>query len=1441
MTSAESLGFDPVVEAQNSVKKKTKQKVDEVVAKKDQGEVKKLLNEMVKVAESFEVYAGKKPQQATEEAKIESTKVAQESNARHKALVSHTVVAEYLEAVRNKQIDPPSFTSPASEHLFNQLVEKVTKSELHVEGSPFILKLLHRVVTSNVASPFEVLTNDELNVVFKSNPDAFEQIMELVKGATVASGRPESEFYTFQSKLEKSFRNQKDKKDKGPKLSEAEKAEFESFKAKLRQFYKRGATTDLLSEEEVMDYVFMGDTATEMDEKLTMDRARKALEAAGFSPVEISQFFSLGQKERYYGDALDTLRRGSFQDIAERMEQLTENFILSKLFEPSLGQDGRVVRYNWNEDGAEDLRRYLNQTVGALFRNLTEDPTADPQESFTQYNEGSALREIRRRFAELGSSYELIERFRDTLRHSLQAGSNLPLTPEQELDVERQTEDFRAKVRRFFRKVSSDITQEKNYQTLAHQTIKILATASLEDQQRLMQKTEFGELANLMQNPLIEKAVPFFVDVLQERLARSDNRIDKDLFGFKAEEGGADGPGRYYLPLRDEFINKFRGLIQELRDKGQLDRDPEEWEINRAYAFSNMIAMMLTGQGTMVMANARITLDHYGDEPLAAITSILRGNRRWGAMRGHVTNDLYMFGIPVKIDPQQVVDERPPSWMAREHWDPERIRAEAQHMYGRDMAPGVSLKRDADGNIIRDDTEMDRLLALGDTEFNKTWVELMETVALPTWFDRGGWRLDGVKVSYKKDTGKDWGGSWDERFQWIDRYLGVGSRFYYTKQRAGDDAEGVLMAALEREGLINWERDAEGNKITLGGFKEGLIPAFFSTGLYEGEDYIGGNPRGIPFNIDAIRRRGFSSYEEYRDKARTDKILKVTRNGKEENISFNQYSKERRRALEGEVFYRGLRRDPIGFLNNLTQLVPEITTGFKTVGNKVIKASEYYFSDDIYAAVDQGERENIDLVRYNLYKIFTKDNQDDIKYVMDIYYNLAEQFQPAELPIDETNEDYQNGLKRAKDEALRNKRASETAEEVHRAAEQQYKKEYRYKGLSAEDRQKQEAEDKAAAMAQGLELGRDQMFQILTAAHYAAVEDGNSKDTQKQKDGKEIRDKHIMSPQEQAIHADLLTAFGRSPLKQIEQDEFFYLWHHSRKNESKMTRAQRERLAELRQSVTMSDPDIDKLIRMNSKQRIRDLVLGEQGIFKHFEIPEEKMHEEFGNGAENLGNSKNFFTRYAKGWFRNEGSNNGNKPNMDRNVRRLVEEPENPDTIKRGLGDLKAMKEIQDKLYNDLPNVLGEISLSGDFSKIYGFIDGYYGPMAQVDEPWAQEFTSQVAQMVSRYFEEMDGDAILPVSIVQKFRKGPKISMSRLRYGPQAYSHSGDEMIEFLRILKEKRQLPENLRIEAQNALQVDFPRMLWSNILPNWTMMLMVFLIWQYGQKAYEENTDKG
>ncbi len=1037
---------------------------------------------------------------------------------------------------------------------------------------------------------------------------------------------------------------------------------------------------------------------------LTLESVKKILTSdAGMSPSEVNDLFNNLMMYKNLSADVSLRREDLYPEVMATLGTWNELSMSQRLFDST----GR-----WNMHGAKQYEREVLRVTGELFRDL--DPATPFQEQFSDFAQGQVFRTIKSKMRELSKD-----------RDSVLAGVRKRLIDQgtSDADLAKEMSLVKSNYDNLFRTLVYKINLEFSWQRLAHELNNLLKNASPDQWKQLIARMKpLTEMAIQLEDPVLEYAVPYLISKVQDDIVRSGNELPKDLnVSQYTNDGDSERIKAIQSPRREEFNRWFKDMVADLKDRGIIDRDVEDWEVNRARLFADAINNFITMRAPAVMSNANVA-KHYAGVPFGDLMAILNGEWRWDMMRGRVgiTNDPEAYALKIETSEMAARKAAGKLWEGRRNIDPEAVQAlgiaEFVDEVGTD-SPEVqeALKEDFINHILgvagKEAGAIDKRIDDYILERTKMlWGNRIRGLSMGNWIDRGGWRTNDGLERYYDEVIEKYPKPRPTFAEWVKQRVGVGGMYFTLDGRLANDSDSYLVEMVE-----------------------GVEPK-----NQGGMDYIKGKLVG-----------DYSTGDN-----RLDTIMKVRIDGGSEEISYNEYKTRRKRALRGEVFYEAVQRDPMGFINTLSQTFPQLTENTVTykkrgTGEEVkISAADYYFNiqqypDESMSPDDINKRAKF---RKELHELFGVHNWKHIRELM-LFNNRV---RTATFYDENGNEVHGDG-------------------------------------------------------------GREKLFKSLNLARETA------------------------HTRERRFHEDP-QAFPNETGKDLGII----------RPEDIVTEAEIDRLKQESEKQDLTpEKRVEAIRRYNearNRWKIRELMFSQNDGFITYMTgivgrTDKDRENYFGNGRDNLGKREDFFQMCAFAYHEEKAI--PLLPNFYMDLAVMTARAENDDAPVGSIGDLNVMKEVQDLAFG-LPGKLGEVAQSGDMDKLFEYQAELYGKLTIIDENWAKELTRDMCEVIAQWFEEVDGDKIFPINFLQKFRKGDKLSISKLKYGPSAYSWSGDEQNAYYRKLKEAGFLAPEYFEHLLKSRQVELPRLIMTQILPNILIGLVVFLLYQYTKEAYEQNVDE-
>lgn len=1201
------------------------------------------------------------------------------------------------------------------------LVQKIQHPEkISLETAPYIHKLLSKLFKGEVRNSEQLIkAYKEINSgLEKRSPelgrnmkDAVAELVQTKKGLTSKDkalelmGEVTAQVDPLKSMTDREKHNIPNKKEEYAKAS----ATARDFFTRIEDAYQKiNAFEGVLRAERIKNFLLNNGDDGLFSEKgeapLDTDMVRQLLrDDAGLTPTETEDFFKAIATVRNLGSDTSLGREDMYPGVLANLNTFNTLSVREKL----ITSDGK-----WNMRGAEEFERKVLRTTSELFKNL--DPATPFNEQFSDFSEGQLLRTIKGKMRELGNERDNVIR---QLREDLIA-QNVP-----ETEMVNRLNHIRGNYDMLFRTLVNKINIEFSWQRLGHEGSNVFKTGGPEQWKSVISRMKpFTEMAIQLEDDVLAYAVPFLLARYQEDLVENKNNLLKDVnVSQYTDDGDPDKVKSLSNARKDRAKDELGEMLQTLIDRGIITRDIEEWEIERARAFAEVIfTLNLSKAGIFANGNA---IDDYSDYPDMSVVSILNPkDHRWDTERGNVgvSGDPEVWALEIQKNEELARKIAGSIWSQRNTINPEDVAALGLAEFVENIGTANEEERGALHQRFLDyvvkgsqkeawsmNERIDNFLA---ESSKRLWGHQMRNVAMGSWIDRNGWRTnDGLRKYYAEEISKYPADKKPSFTEWVAQRVGVGGRFFLTSGQAGSETGAYLLQMVE--GLDT--KAQAGTSYT----KKNLEDAY-STG-----------------------------------ENRLQKVMKVKIDGNEGNITYNEYKTRRERALRGHVFYEAVQKDPIGFLNTLSQTMPQIIdTEIEFAANdgttKKVPAWEYYFlpqkyPDSMMSVDDINKRTKF---RKDLSRLFGIQNWQHIRKLMHFNYALTQ----TTFKDSDGNE------------------------------------------ITGENN-----------------VGRDRLFRAMNLARETAH-------TRERKYHEDPQNHQNEDPEKIGIiRADDV----------VTQEEIDNL--RARAQASNLTPEQRSKLQK-------------KVYEAENRMKIRKLMFDESDALIPYLtniVGKTKQDEEeyFGNGTDNLGKDADFYQRCAAAYFE-EKSGKHILPNFYRDLSVITARAENDNIPINSMGDLGAVKEAQDLVFG-LPGKLQEVAMSKDINKLFEYQSEVYEKLKVIDEGWAQDVTRDMCEVITQWFEEIDGDKMFPINIIQKFRKGEKISISKMKYGPRAYSWSGDEMNAYFRKLKEAGLLRPDQYEHLLKARKVELSRLFIHQIGPNVLLGLILYLLYIYTKEALEEN----
>ncbi|MEO6508836.1 MAG: hypothetical protein ABIO02_02690, partial [Patescibacteria group bacterium] len=738
---------------------------------------------------------------------------------------------------------------------------------------------------------------------------------------------------------------------------------------------------------------------------------------SGITPedVEFIRSFYLNNSPDRRNDSLYYLNRieNGDQIVKILTEQLSTNAVLSMLFEQ--GTDGK---YRWKtirdtnspngtkEDnrGVDQFLDRLHDVLGLLYEKLDQNPGQDYQKLFVELIEGAAQREIATVITALANNSEILDQLAD------------PKTKQ-------QFKDFIQGKARF------ELIVEDNYRQLLHVFPTYVTSGDKsKDWGAILSQYRISEISLFTSDKLIEIMMAEYPNFIQEEMLQHDNLTPADfLAGVLVTDPNLPKRAHTYkYTTREKFIKHMeRVLMQSGQATLFLDENGTSNRINRAVSIATGL-LLVSGEAPSVMANGKPIVG-WEQQTMAALLEamnpemyILQGrggmdiirNLELYVMTYHRETLMKPLRVKKEVEDRDGNKKEKSDWigsvknmfynlsvMAAYRWDPKK-----EFDKGKDW---VHRLEDLKNNKQFYDQILPFYLDyMADARNKHTWAFDRKRLSAGGHVERGDFRADGLLMNYLiaekirfqngdvNDIKAKFAQHYDEAFKWFYRDAGVAYGFVsgLAQGRARKDAMRVFFSSREasREDLS--DRDYEKLLRDLGGHE---YHHALHAHRYKNRDFANAGM--------AAEHMSLKDFEEYRT-----------------------------RDIRGETFYHLLLKDPLAFLNNFGQLIPQISNGMifvpehKESGQaaQYIKASEYYFglnpktkkpyrvpnemNDDrkrviaflVSRFAPEPEKETREKIRKdkNTKNKGLSDvpeilpNVDELKKIMDLYANLSEEY-----------------------------------------------------------------------------------------------------------------------------------------------------------------------------------------------------------------------------------------------------------------------------------------------------------------------------------------------------------------------------------------------------------------------------------------------------------------
>lgn len=295
----------------------------------------------------------------------------------------------------------------------------------------------------------------------------------------------------------------------------------------------------------------------------------------------------------------------------------------------------------------------------------------------------------------------------------------------------------------------------------------------------------------------------------------------------------------------------------------------------------------------------------------------------------------------------------------------------------------------------------------------------------------------------------------------------------------------------------------------------------------------------------------------------------------------------------------------------------------------------------------------------------------------------------------------------------------------------------------------------------------------------------------------------------------------------------------------------------LRNAAEMAPEDVlvmnDGVIDKEATAELRTLFFGEgdtdeNGLVTYFK----NLNEQCGVGADGkeiplsqwTEKDRGFFYHMGRSWY-NELGNNFPPDTSDVDWRYILHNMganSGENMVKRLWGDLNSYNETVSKLMG-LDGVLATCAASGSLEKMMEIHTAIRGLKGIAGDDAVYEMQYYLAQVVARYFQENSATRIPILGMIGRLGGGNTISLSKIYGGVKAMTMSTDAINAYFQslanmdcIAKEGIYGVERL----QQALGADWEKMLLTEVIPNTSTVVILFLLYKYLKDAADEAAGK-
>lgn len=444
---------------------------------------------------------------------------------------------------------------------------------------------------------------------------------------------------------------------------------------------------------------------------------------------------------------------------------------------------------------------------------------------------------------------------------------------------------------------------------------------------------------------LVSMAMSLYESFLAYDIALNKNELRPSLFASAQNKESLIFENEDRERLKGRFERMIKNLTPEERKKKGIGKEVEGWEMERALKYAKGMSMLVTMRGFEVCASANAPEHFMGSaDNIYNMISMFVAKWKWKLGRGGFgsSHTPEIFQMKIDKEPKENFFKRmfkPSEW--KDLWNPKKFHDDVRKLSEERMK-------------VASETLATKWLR-NNLEFKK----MLGKFGIGSLATRMGWRAEGIKDEFKYDKvlnftdaidkaiqeirpGMKLKENWDQTYEVLTKHIGAGARFFFD----GDRAKEYLDKHVVRDHLgFSVEQWAAKSKA-----EQHQLTAKFQTG------------------------------EKF-----ANKILNV--DGKD--YSYMDLLEMKTLVLRGENFAHLMQRSPLAFLNNITQIMPELLPsnfGGDKVGDRdIFEWLEVDENSDAFKNLKIDDRIKIVDFKVKAIEYFGRDNFAELTKINSFY------------------------------------------------------------------------------------------------------------------------------------------------------------------------------------------------------------------------------------------------------------------------------------------------------------------------------------------------------------------------------------------------------------------------------------------------------------------------